>query len=125
LPFECNVHRYNEALKQAQLPALVFASVTVGRCALCILLTHTSSSSDWLKDLSAKEKAEWRMCRPIRRLLPSHNLHRYVTDCIQFAWDFSSRYPYQVYAVSPGHKVGLYQSNPLVTHSLKLPGSNP
>jgi hypothetical protein len=30
----------------------------VGRCTLCILLTHTSSSSDWLKDLSANEKAE-------------------------------------------------------------------
>jgi hypothetical protein len=35
-----------------------FEQREVGRCTLCILLTHTSSSSDWLKDLSANEKAE-------------------------------------------------------------------
>ena len=27
-----------------------------------------------------------------------------VTNCVQFAWDFSNTYPYRVYAVSPGHK---------------------
>jgi hypothetical protein len=30
----------------------------VGRRTLCILLTPTSSSSDWLNDMSANEKAE-------------------------------------------------------------------
>ena len=33
--------------------------------------SSTSSSYDWLKDLSANEKDEWRMCRPMRRLSPS------------------------------------------------------
>jgi hypothetical protein len=33
-------------------------AITVGRRTLCILLTPPSSSSDWLKDLSANEKAE-------------------------------------------------------------------
>lgn len=47
------VKALDQALKQAQLPALVFAS---------------------------------------------------VTNCVQFAWDFSNNYPYRVYAVSPGHK---------------------
>jgi hypothetical protein len=29
-----------------------------------------------------------------------------VTDAVSFAWDFEGKYPYRVYAVSPGHKVG-------------------
>jgi hypothetical protein len=39
--------------------------------------SSTSSSSDWLKDLSANEKAERCTCRPIRRLSPS--------TCVRYA----------------------------------------
>jgi hypothetical protein len=36
---------------------LLPAHFAVGRCTLCTLLTPTYSSSDWLKCLSANEKA--------------------------------------------------------------------
>ena len=42
---------------QEGAPALKLPFNKVGRCTFCILLTHTSSS-DWLKYLSANEKAE-------------------------------------------------------------------
>jgi hypothetical protein len=52
-----------------------------GRALRVELCCPTSSSSDWLKYVSANEKAEWRMCRPTRRLCccaVSRDVHRYT-----------------------------------------------
>jgi hypothetical protein len=62
LPFECNLQRYSE-VKDSYPPARIARwghapGTEVRRCPLCVYSTsHTSSSSDWLKDLSANEKA--------------------------------------------------------------------